>query len=172
MGVNNSRRSYAVERPDDAINQRWRSRRCRHELQYSSVQRKWTCKALPVYTEGVPRLPPWLLARLPVANFIVADTSMQPALRPGDRVLVSRWSRPRPGDVVVLRDPEQSSVLLAKRIAQRTADGHYEVRGDNPNVSRDSRTFGTVAHRLVIGKVVFRYLPAERRGPIERRLMP
>jgi nickel-type superoxide dismutase maturation protease len=97
---------------------------------------------------------------------------MQPALRPGDRVLVSRWSRPRPGDVVVVRDPEHSSELLVKRVAARTSAGHYVVRGDNPNVSRDSRTFGTVGHGLVIGRVVFRYMPAERRGRIDRRPLP
>jgi nickel-type superoxide dismutase maturation protease len=131
---------------------------------YSCVHRSWTLQAHPVYTQGMPRLPRCLLARLPVARFVVADSSMQPALRPGDRVLVSRWSRPRPGHIVMLRDPEHPSQTLAKRLAARTADGMYMVRGDNPNVSRDSRTFGPVPRRLIIGVVFWRYLPAERRG--------
>jgi nickel-type superoxide dismutase maturation protease len=92
---------------------------------------------------------------------------MQPALLPGDRVLVSRWSRPRPGDLVVLRDPEGQSTFLVKRFVERSAQGHYVVRGDNPNVSRDSRMFGPVPPSLIIGRVVWRYLPAERRGPVE-----
>jgi nickel-type superoxide dismutase maturation protease len=100
---------------------------------------------------------------LPVRTFVVADTSMQPALRPGDRLLVGRWGRPRPGDIVVLRDPNAKSQFLVKRVTRRTPHG-LEVRGDNPNVSRDSRDFGPVAASLIVGTVVYRYLPAERRG--------
>jgi len=110
------------------------------------------------------------LAWLPVARFAVADTSMQPTLRPGDRVLVLRWARPRPGDVVVLRDPEQpkTAVFLAKRAAGRAAGDGLVVAGDNPNVSRDSRHFGPVPRHLVLGCVIWRYLPADRRGRIGR----
>jgi nickel-type superoxide dismutase maturation protease len=166
MGMCDVGRSYAVKRSKDAIDQRSHSGRCRHEFEYSCVQPKWTSQAHPVYTQGVPRLPPWLIARLPLANFVVADTSMQPALQPGDRILVNRWSRVQPGDIVVLRDPEFASTILIKRIADATSSGQLQVRGDNPNVSRDSRVFGAVARRQVMGKVVFRYMPAERRGRV------
>jgi len=128
---------------------------------------KWTRKAHSVYTRAVAGLPRWL----PIARFVVADTSMQPALSPGDRVLVNRWARPRPGDIAVVRDPEYSRRFLVKRVADRTPAG-LVVSGDNPNVSRDSRLFGPVAHHLVLGKVVWRYLPAERRGRIEARRVP
>ena len=161
MGMGNNGRSYAVERSEDAINQRWRNGRCRHEVKYSRVQRKWTSQAHPVYTQGVSGLPRWL----PIANVVIADTSMQPALQPGDKVLVNRWSRPKPGDIVVLHDPEFHTTILVKRVSRWTPDG-IEVVGDNPNVSRDSRTFGRVNTRHVLGKVVYRYLPAERRGRI------
>jgi nickel-type superoxide dismutase maturation protease len=107
-----------------------------------------------------------LLAWLPVRRFRVEETSMQPTLRPGDRVLVATWLRPRPGDVVLLRDPQQHSQFLAKRVAQRLGSGELIVAGDNPNVSRDSREFGAVPPTLVIGRVVFRYLPAQRRGRV------
>jgi type IV secretory pathway protease TraF len=46
------------------------------------------------------------------------------------------------------------------------ANGDLVVRGDNPNVSRDSREFGPVPRRLVVGRVVYRYLPGERRGRV------
>jgi nickel-type superoxide dismutase maturation protease len=92
---------------------------------------------------------------------------MQPALRPGDRVLVSRWPRPRVGHIVVLRDPDNPAHFLAKRLTERTADGRYMVSGDNPNVSRDSRSFGSVPRALLVGRVLWRYLPAERRGRVE-----
>jgi nickel-type superoxide dismutase maturation protease len=103
-------------------------------------------------------------APLPFRRFLVADTSMLPALRPGDRLLIARWPQPRAGDLVVFRDPEAHSTFLVKRVASASADGTLEVRGDNPNVSRDSRHFGPVAPRLVLGRALYRYLPASRRG--------
>jgi nickel-type superoxide dismutase maturation protease len=98
------------------------------------------------------RLPPF-----PIGRFVVADTSMQPALSPGDRVLVLRWFKPRNGQLVVLRDPESPRQYLLKRLAHRTAAGAWEVRADNPNVGRDSRHFGPVPTPLLVGKVVWRY---------------
>jgi nickel-type superoxide dismutase maturation protease len=91
---------------------------------------------------------------------------MQPALQPGDRVLVATWLRPRPGDIVACRDPEARNTFLLKRIQSLTAEGSAEVRGDNPNVSHDSRYFGPVPKSLVVGRVIYRYLPAHRRGSL------
>ena len=91
---------------------------------------------------------------------------MRPSLDPGDRLLVCQWQGPRPGDIVVVRDPERHLTFGIKRVAGIGADGAVDVRGDNPNVSRDSRHYGAVPRRLVIGRVVFRYLPAHRRGRI------
>ena len=81
---------------------------------------------------------------------------MQPSLRPGDGLLVSTWLKARVGDIVVFRDPEWSSTYTVKRVLALTKDG-LEVRGDNPNVSRDSRHFGPVPRKLAVGRVVFRY---------------
>src|SRR5688572_19419976 len=82
----------------------------------------------------------------PLASFVISDTSMQPALRPGDRVLVWRLARPKPGDTVVVRDPEARSTFLVKRVASVHGQS-LTVHGDNPNVSRDSRHFGPVDKR-------------------------
>lgn len=81
---------------------------------------------------------------------------MQPTLRPGEHVLVATWPLPRVGDVVVLRDPEWTSTFTVKRITAVDVGG-YEVRGDNVNVSRDSRHFGKVPRRLIVGRVIVRY---------------
>jgi nickel-type superoxide dismutase maturation protease len=100
------------------------------------------------------------------ARFVVQDTSMQPVLRPGDRLLVLKWTRPSPGQLVVCRDPEHSTQFIAKRVVRRLSNGDLFLVGDNPNVSRDSRAFGAVPRRLVVGRVVWRYLPSHRRGRV------
>jgi nickel-type superoxide dismutase maturation protease len=89
---------------------------------------------------------------------------MQPALRPGDRLLVCGWLRAKRGHVIVFRDPEALSTFVIKRIEDFTPDGQAVVRGDNPNVSRDSRQFGPVPRSLIVGRAFLRYLPAQRRG--------
>jgi nickel-type superoxide dismutase maturation protease len=103
---------------------------------------------------------------LPFQRFRVQDTSMRPVVQPGDRLLVWRWSRPIRGDLVVVRDPEHRSTFLLKRVASVQPNGDLIVQGDNPNVSRDSRHFGPVARRLLVGRAFYRYLPAERRGSV------
>jgi nickel-type superoxide dismutase maturation protease len=101
---------------------------------------------------------------LPLRRFVVEDTSMQPSLKPGDRLFVAQWANPRPGDLIVFREPDRQLTFAVKRVASLEANGNVMVRGDNANVSRDSREFGPVARRLVTGRVIYRYLPAERRG--------
>ena len=91
---------------------------------------------------------------------------MQPALRPGDRLVVSGWLPIRAGDVVVFRDPEAPSIWLVKRVASLAPGPAVLVRGDNPNVSRDSRHFGPVPRALVLGRAFYRYLPPGRRGRV------
>jgi signal peptidase I len=102
-----------------------------------------------------------LLALLPVGRYRVAGESMSPGLQPDERVVVNRlayWLRPpRPGDVVVLRDPRRRDRLLVKRIEASAGDGRWLVAGDNAAASTDSRAFGPVDRALILGKVWFRY---------------
>ncbi len=85
---------------------------------------------------------------------------MTPGVSPGERVLVSRiaywFSKPKSGDLVVLRDPREPERLLIKRIDEAHGNS-FEVAGDNADASTDSRTFGPVPTNLILGKVVFRY---------------
>lgn len=101
-----------------------------------------------------------------LSRYVVDGTSMEPAFRPGDRVLVSRLAyrrrAPRAGEVVVLRDPERRGHVLLKRIAKppdAVAPGasHLYVLGDNTAESRDSRAFGTVHRDEIIGKAWLKY---------------
>jgi nickel-type superoxide dismutase maturation protease len=89
---------------------------------------------------------------------------MQPVLQPNDRLIVTSWVRLRPRDLVVFVDPEARRTHLVKRVEAISATGEVVVRGDNPNVSRDSRHFGPVPRGLIVGRVVYRYLPGARRG--------
>ena len=96
---------------------------------------------------------------LPLARFRVVDRSMEPQFKEGDFVLVNRWAylflKPKIGEVVILIDPENTDRWLLKRItgANRTS---YEVRGDNTPLSRDSRKFGEIVKRKIVGKVLLR----------------
>ena len=89
---------------------------------------------------------------------------MRPVLQPVDRLLVFQWARPGPGDIVVLREPDAHRTFAVERVAHLEPNGDIVVHADNPNVSRDSREFGPVPRRLIVGRVIFRYLPADRRG--------
>jgi nickel-type superoxide dismutase maturation protease len=82
---------------------------------------------------------------------------MSPALLPGDHLLAAAWLRPRPGDVVLARDPDQPGRVLVKRVAAVDRAG-VELRGDRPEANvRDSRVFGRVPRRLILGRVVWRH---------------
>ncbi len=116
----------------------------------------------------------------PVARAVVVDNSMQPTLVPGDRLLVLRWSlRLRPGDVVVAWDPQRAGQWIVKRVGAPEREGvgvapsiaavpagHFLLLGDNAGLSRDSREFGPVHRSRIVGRVVWRYLPAHRRGAL------
>jgi len=102
-----------------------------------------------------------LRSLLPLARYRVAGESMAPALSAGERVLVNRaayWFRgPRPGDVVVVRDPLARQRLLVKRIDGPAGRDAWSVLGDNPAASTDSRSFGPLPRELLVGKVLARY---------------
>ncbi|MHB8329848.1 MAG: nickel-type superoxide dismutase maturation protease [Acidimicrobiales bacterium] len=106
-----------------------------------------------------------LAGALGVRRVVVEGPSMLPTLRPGDRLLAVRWGRARVGDLVVVADPRHGGRLLVKRVTAVGA-GHLELSGDNPAASTDSRSFGPVGLGAVRGRVVRRYAPAHRAGPV------
>ena len=94
---------------------------------------------------------------------VVEGDSMQPTLAPGDRLLVVRGRRPPVGALVAVRDPREPGRVLVKRVAAWRDDGVW-VLGDDPAASTDSRHFGPVPPDALVGRVVRRYAPADRRG--------
>jgi nickel-type superoxide dismutase maturation protease len=101
----------------------------------------------------------------PVRRVEVVGDSMLPALRPGDRLLVLRPARARPGDVVAVADPRLASRTMVKRVAARGPDG-VVVLGDNAAASTDSRQLGPLAPAAIRGRVFYRYFPTGRRGRV------
>ena len=95
------------------------------------------------------------------AIYYVPSQSMQPTLEPGDLILVNTqnltertWSK---GDIVVFYDKHNSDFYYVKRIGdkpshlQNTDDDLYFMRGDNVENSADSRVFGMVHQRQILG---------------------
>ena len=93
----------------------------------------------------------------------VVGESMRPTLEPGDRLLLARTRRVRPGDLVAVLDPRFNRRAVVKRVAAVSASG-LTVLGDNPGASTDSRIFGTVRSDALQGRVLYRYSPPLRRG--------
>ncbi|MGH9127234.1 MAG: S26 family signal peptidase [Acidimicrobiales bacterium] len=107
----------------------------------------------------------WSLARL-VSRVAVEGDSMQPALAPGDRLLVVAWPVVRPGDVVAVEDPRGGRLLVKRVTAVDRRRRLVSVEGDNREASTDSRVFGPVPNAAIAGKAVYRYAPRPRAGPV------
>lgn len=88
--------------------------------------------------------------------FLVQGDSMLPGLKDGDVVLVDPYAAPEIGDVVLARHPFKKSVRIIKRIREISPDGKYFLVGDNLPESTDSRTFGAVPLKCLIGKATCR----------------
>lgn len=102
------------------------------------------------------------MTRWPLWRVAVAERSMEPALRPGDWLLVLRTRRIRRGQVVVARHPDRAGLLLVKRAAGCSPDGWW-LESDNPGAGAvDSRAFGAVPAGLIEGRVLLRYWPLRR----------
>ncbi|MGZ6271640.1 MAG: nickel-type superoxide dismutase maturation protease [Candidatus Limnocylindrales bacterium] len=110
------------------------------------------------------------MARSWTGRIVVEGDSMRPGLVPGDWLLVDgdayRDRLPRAGELVVVPDPRRPDRLLVKRVAEVLDDGRLELRGDAPEASTDSRTFGPVAPELVLGRAWARCWPPRRVGPV------
>jgi signal peptidase I len=106
----------------------------------------------------------WLRWRY--TRYAVAGASMEPALHAGDFVIVDRKAfshrLPRPGDVILASDPREPSRTLVKRVTWVDLHGQLWLEGDNLEGSTDSRAFGSVPSRDLMGRVVFRYWPLLR----------
>jgi nickel-type superoxide dismutase maturation protease len=83
--------------------------------------------------------------------------SMSPFLKPQDIVFASSipyfFSNPKVGDVVVTRINGKN---IIKRISSTLQEKYY-LEGDNKNDSMDSKNFGPVLKKNIVGKVIFSF---------------
>jgi nickel-type superoxide dismutase maturation protease len=93
----------------------------------------------------------------PLLRVKVAERSMEPALRPGDWLLVRRTRRVRPGQIVLARHPGQPDMLIVKRAARRVGDGWWLDSDNQAAGAVDSRRFGAVPLSLIEGRLLARY---------------
>ncbi|MGH3302703.1 MAG: S26 family signal peptidase [Streptosporangiaceae bacterium] len=101
--------------------------------------------------------------RCPMWRADVTERSMEPALRPGDRLLAWRGLRSgrppriRPGQIVIAGLPSDPDFLLVKR-AERLLPAGWWLASDNPGAGAvDSASFGPVPGRLIRARVLLRY---------------
>ncbi len=92
-----------------------------------------------------------------LAKFKVIGHSMEPQIKNGEVVLASNipyWFKtPKINDIVAFRD--NSGKVLIKRIV-RIQNGKYSALGDNKNDSLDSREFGNISKKQIIGEIIYK----------------
>jgi nickel-type superoxide dismutase maturation protease len=88
-------------------------------------------------------------------RYRVEGDSMLPTIKDGDEVLVKTVSNLEIGDVVVAIHPYRKTPII-KRITGISTSGKLFLSGDNPDESTDSRTFGEIDKKDVLGVVVCR----------------
>ena len=92
----------------------------------------------------------------PIIIFKVEGRSMEPTYRLGSILIIINfkfYQIIQKRDVIVLKDPRNNKLIL-KRI-NKIEDKKYFVLGDNKNESTDSRVFGYITRKNIIGKVIF-----------------
>lgn len=86
---------------------------------------------------------------------------MLPLLCAGDEVLVAprAYHRRQPGlgEIVVAHHPHRPRFPVIKRITALLDQDHYILSGDNAAESTDSRDFGAVPRKKIVGQVVCRF---------------
>ena len=91
-----------------------------------------------------------------LSRFKIHGHSMEPTIKNGASVLVSSipyiFSKPQIGDIVAFKKEKK---VLIKRIVKIDVE-KYIVSGDNKDDSMDSREFGWILRRDVIGKVIWK----------------
>lgn len=96
-----------------------------------------------------------------IFKYKIIGTSMYPTLKSGQNILVNRLSyllhEPKANNIVALKDPRDGKTLIKRIVEIDSAkqNAEYFVLGDNPKESTDSRTFGWIKKKDIMGKVIY-----------------
>lgn len=92
----------------------------------------------------------------PFKRFKIKNDSMLPSFKEKDEVITFPYifSQPKIGDVIVFRHIVPP-FIFCKRIMKIMDDGIW-VEGENKKISIDSRKFGLVERKNIIGKVILK----------------
>lgn len=101
----------------------------------------------------------WIFRRR--RRFRITGNSMQPLLQPEEEILINPFAyqkvSPQINDLVVAMHPDKKDLEIVKRISHITKEGEFFLLGDNLNHSTDSRNFGAIPLKNIIGKVTTRF---------------
>ncbi len=90
-----------------------------------------------------------------LSRFKILGHSMEPTLKQNQTVIASSipyfFMKPKVGDIVIL----QRERCIIKRISKISGDNFF-VQGDN-KASTDSRDFGWINKKEIIGKVILNF---------------
>jgi nickel-type superoxide dismutase maturation protease len=90
-------------------------------------------------------------------KYKISGHSMEPFLKNGDLVLVTGliyiFKNPKINDIVAFR--VSSGKVLIKRIRE-IKNGLFFVSGDNKKDSLDSKDFGLISKKSIIGKLIYK----------------
>lgn len=100
---------------------------------------------------------------IPLFKFEIKGDSMVPTFKENDVVLVNRLSyflsKPKIGDLIVLKRglPRHGKAgqYIIKRIAKIKNDRFFVI-GDNKKESTDSRRFGWIDRKDIVGKILIK----------------
>ena len=113
--------------------------------------------------------------------FLVSGASMDPTYHNGDYLIVDeisyKFKNPEKDDVIIFRYPKNPKTFFIKRIIAlpnedfiidgkeiKLKGDEYFVVGDNRDASSDSRIWGPVPKKLIVGRSIARLWPLNKIG--------